>query len=136
MPHLPNNSHRNKRPPKERKLHSEHAFYVSKAWRQTRLFYLADNPLCEVHQYAGQVVEATLVDHMIPHRTDVGGAKLNADNLCAMCKDCHDYKSSLESANPVLVAWEYAQGGKVPKDREQLLKHMVFKIGLEIKQIR
>ena len=39
-------------------------------WRKYRLSFLADHPLCVECRKAGMVVEATVVDHIVPHRGD------------------------------------------------------------------
>jgi 5-methylcytosine-specific restriction endonuclease McrA len=58
-------------------------------WRRYRERYLAAHPLCVMHQQRGQVVAATVVDHIAPHR---GDHKLfwNPVNHQALCKHCHD----------------------------------------------
>jgi len=131
MPYLPERTHKNKRPAKKAwKPHPEASFYNSAAWRRIRLSYLAEHPLCEIHESVGQVVAANVVDHIIPHRKEVGGAKFDIDNFCAMCKSCHDLKSSYESQTPYLVPFEFRHGGKVAKDKQDIIKYMSTKINV------
>lgn len=73
-------------------------------WQRYRLAFLAEHPLCERCQDAGLVVEATVVDHRIPHK---GNETLfwQADNHSPLCKPCHDKKTVAEDGGlgrPVL----------------------------------
>lgn len=65
------------------------AFYWSTAWRRLRERILAQHPLCAIHQEKGMVVEATVVDHIIPRRERPDLA-LEPSNLRALCHDCHN----------------------------------------------
>lgn len=58
-------------------------------WQQYRLEFLKLNPLCAYCQKDGVVTEATVVDHVVPHR---GNDALfwNTKNHQALCKLCHD----------------------------------------------
>lgn len=58
-------------------------------WSQARARFLAANPLCIMHKKLEQVVAATVVDHIVPHR---GDSKLFWDkkNWQSLCKKCHD----------------------------------------------
>lgn len=64
-------------------------------WRKARLRFLHRHPLCEECKKQGKLVEATVVDHIIPHR---GDKKLFWDetNWQALCKPCHDKKTWTE----------------------------------------
>ena len=67
-------------------------------WQQAREGFLKKNPLCEDHKARGQVVAATVVDHIAPHRGDM---KLFWDraNWQSLCKTCHDsHKQRLEKS--------------------------------------
>ena len=57
-------------------------------WQQVRLRYLKQHPLCEDCLTKGKVVHATLVHHIKPILE--GGARLNENNLKALCNDCHE----------------------------------------------
>lgn len=61
-------------------------------WRKARGRYLKANPLCVKCLKKERVIEATVVDHIIPHRED---KKLFWDesNWQALCKSCHDKKT-------------------------------------------
>ena len=64
-------------------------------WRAERLHHLADQPLCVRCQREGLVVEATEVDHIVPHR---GDRKLFRDrsNWQSLCGRCHKIKTARE----------------------------------------
>ena len=61
-------------------------------WRNKRLIYLQEHPLCTECESEGKITAATVVDHIIPHR---GNKQLFDDdnNLQALCKSCHDRKT-------------------------------------------
>lgn len=54
-------------------------------WQRYRLAYLAKHPLCVACQAEGKVVEATVLDHIEPHRgnMEVFWRKGNVQGLCA-----------------------------------------------------
>lgn len=76
--------------------------YNSARWKRTRARQLQTEPLCRMHLALGQTVEATVADHVEPHRGDVdlffGG------RLQSLCKPCHDaHKQAQEhSADGIL----------------------------------
>jgi len=57
-------------------------------WRNYRVKFLREHPLCIDHQARGMVVAATVVDHIVPHR---GNDELfwDASNHQALCAQCH-----------------------------------------------
>ena len=64
-------------------------------WRKARQVFLAQNPLCACHLERGDVVSASVVDHVIPHK---GNMSLfwDSKNWQALCKRCHDTKTATE----------------------------------------
>lgn len=68
----------------ERRTKVSDPFYRSTAWRNLRTVVLRAHPLC---QGSGCHAVATLVDHIVP--IDRGGAKLEIENLQALCSSCH-----------------------------------------------
>jgi 5-methylcytosine-specific restriction enzyme A len=54
-------------------------------WQQARAQHLAANPLCIRCEAEGRITVATVVDHRIPHRGDMGlfWDRSNWDSLCA-----------------------------------------------------
>lgn len=70
--------------------------YSSAAWRKLRALHLSRHPLCALCQAVGRVTQATVVDHIVPHRGDARLA-LDQTNLQSLCKACHDgAKQSLD----------------------------------------
>ena len=63
-------------------------WYSLKVWKAIRKRQLAIEPLCRRCRAKGEVIEATVVNHMVPHRgvwsTFVGGP------FESVCKRCHD----------------------------------------------
>lgn len=61
-------------------------------WRKARARILKANPLCVECLKDDKLIEATVVDHIIPHR---GDKKLFWDegNWQVLCKSCHDKKT-------------------------------------------
>lgn len=57
-------------------------------WRNYRVVFLREHPLCADHLARGMSVAATVVDHIIPHR---GNEVLFWDtaNHQALCAQCH-----------------------------------------------
>ena len=78
-------------------------------WAKARLTFLKRNPLCAEHMKRGEVAQASVVDHIKPHK--LGQAKQSGDasliakaselfwdrsNWQALCKRCHDIKTATE----------------------------------------
>ncbi|MDO9529271.1 MAG: HNH endonuclease signature motif containing protein [Syntrophales bacterium] len=80
---------REQRPEYSRKL------YRSSRWRKLRRRFQQENPLCEECKKVGRLIEATVVDHIIPHKGDEM-LFWDIDNLQALCKPCHDRKTAAE----------------------------------------
>lgn len=77
--------------------------YNSARWKRMRARQLESEPLCRMHAELGQLVGATVVDHVKAHRGDVE-LFFDHDNLQSLCKPCHDaHKQAQEhSASGVL----------------------------------
>jgi len=69
--------------------------YSGKAWQRMRANQLHLNPLCAYCLSLGIVNQATIGDHIKPHRGDF---KLffDASNLQSLCKKCHDSSKARE----------------------------------------
>lgn len=63
-----------------------------RSWRAARLNFLAEHPLCVQCLAEGRTVEATDVDHVIPHRGN-GTLFWDRSNWCALCHSCHSSKT-------------------------------------------
>lgn len=72
--------------------------YGSK-WRKARKTYLSEHPLCVECLKHGKYIQATVVDHIVPHRMDM---KLFWDksNWQSLCKTCHDKKTGRFDSRP------------------------------------
>lgn len=70
-------------------------FYQTRRWREGSKAFLDRHPLCADCGELGQVVPASEVDHITPHR---GDARLMWDrsNWQALCKPCHSRKTARE----------------------------------------
>lgn len=64
-------------------------------WRKARERYLKAHPLCIRCKEQGRLVKATVVDHIKPHRGDIG-LFWDESNWQPMCKCCHDKKTMTE----------------------------------------
>lgn len=64
-------------------------------WQRYRKWFLARHPFCADCEERGEMTEATVVDHVIPHR---GDRKLFWDktNHRALCATCHNRKTMRE----------------------------------------
>ena len=107
-----------------------YSFYNSKLWRKTSKLYRMDNPLCEVAAFFGEVLEADVVDHLIP--INELGAKLDERNLMAMSHKYHNKKSGMEAHKNILIEYETIPGvGRVPTNRENIFKILKGEGGFE-----
>lgn len=68
-------------------------------WRKARIRFLKDNPLCVYCLKENRVVEATVVDHIVPHRGD-NVLFWDKSNWQPLCKRCHDKKTGREEKYP------------------------------------
>jgi 5-methylcytosine-specific restriction protein A len=73
---------------------ARHRGYTS-AWDKARAAYLRRHPLCRIHEASGQLVAATVVDHIVPHKGD-RSLFWDSDNWQPLCKSCHDRKTATE----------------------------------------
>lgn len=70
------------------------AVYNTNIWRDLRLAYIMENPLCEICKSQGKVVSAREVHHKIhlsKGRTRFEKEQIGFDwnNLQSLCKECH-----------------------------------------------
>ena len=66
-------------------------------WQRLRRMLLAEQPLCAdpFGQHGGYPARATDVDHILPRRA---GGDDSADNLQALCHECHSRKTASETS--------------------------------------
>lgn len=60
-------------------------------WQRYRLRFLAKNPVCRMCAAEGRITEATVVDHVIPHRGDM--ELFWKGEHQPLCASCHGKKS-------------------------------------------
>ena len=58
-------------------------------WDQRRTLYLQRKPLCVMCATQGRVTAANVVDHIQPHKGDMG-LFWDEQNWQSLCKPCHD----------------------------------------------
>lgn len=73
---------------------AEHGY--GEKWRKARAAYLRQHPLCVQCEKQGRMVQATVVDHVIPHKKD-WSLFWDSDNWQALCARCHDSKTARET---------------------------------------
>lgn len=64
-------------------------------WQKARKRFLAAHPWCVRCRDKGQLVPATMVDHIRPDRGD-SDLFWNEKNWQPLCKSCHDHKTMTE----------------------------------------
>lgn len=89
----PVREHKSNRAPGEAARGQAHERGYDWVWRRARVQYLNANPLCVKCREVNRTVEATVVDHAIPHR---GSARLFWDetNWQSLCERCHNIKTA------------------------------------------
>ena len=70
-------------------------FYNTSYWKQQRINQLSQKPLCASCLLDGRVVQATVVDHIFPHRQNSEKFKIN--NFQSLCVSCHTNKTLEEN---------------------------------------
>lgn len=87
-----------------------HHLYNTKRWYRLRYHQLQKQPLCEFHLKRNQVISASVVDHIKPHKGDETLFH-NPENLQSLCKRCHDsVKQRMEKGGTVT---EFDNEGRV-----------------------
>jgi 5-methylcytosine-specific restriction protein A len=70
--------------------------YSSARWKRIRDSHLMHEPLCRACKERGRLVEAKIVDHIIPIRRS--GDPFDAANFQSLCTSCHSEKSIREGS--------------------------------------
>lgn len=103
------------------------------AWAKMSRAYRRANPLCECCIVRGIMTDITpgdykgCVDHMIPITR--GGSMYNLKNLLALCKECHDVKSSHERSGSIPVSMHMDIDGKyIPADKAEVIAWLVMAV--------
>jgi 5-methylcytosine-specific restriction enzyme A len=63
------------------------------AWQRLRRWHLSQHPLCADCETAGELVEATDVDHIEPFDGRDDPRRLDPSNLRSLCHSCHSRKT-------------------------------------------
>jgi 5-methylcytosine-specific restriction protein A len=69
-------------------------------WSAAREGFLAKHPKCvDPFRLHGPTVDASVVDHIVPHKGDFssGGLFWDRHNWQPLCKSCHDRKTAAEN---------------------------------------
>ena len=74
---------------------SRDGFYNDRKWQKIRDYVITNEPLCRSCLERGKVVPAKDVDHIIDVDDDPSLA-YDIDNLCPLCKTCHQIKRNLK----------------------------------------
>ena len=70
--------------------------YDSRRWRKLARQQLRDHPLCNICLQSGQVVPATIADHIKPHEGDPTAFWLG--KLQSLCLHCHNgFKQQIDN---------------------------------------
>ncbi|MEC0248902.1 HNH endonuclease [Paenibacillus chitinolyticus] len=64
-------------------------------WRQARLHFLQQHPLCKHCMDKGKLEPATVVDHIVPHKGDMT-LFWDRGNWQSLCGACHSIKTAKE----------------------------------------
>ena len=89
------------RPRKAQRRESQewHWLYGTSLWKdRLRPAQLVREPFCRECALRGFRVRATVVDHVVPHRGDMGLFS-DPDNLESLCESCHNRKTAREMAD-------------------------------------
>lgn len=83
------------RPKQHAKSGKWSSLYRTHKWKKARLSWLRRNPLCAECMKDNRVTQATVVDHITPHK---GNMKLFWDRTSwqSLCIECHNKKSAKE----------------------------------------
>jgi 5-methylcytosine-specific restriction endonuclease McrA len=76
-------------------------WYCDRKWRRKRADQLAKEPLCRFCKQQGRVTEATIADHVIPHRGDRQLFWFGA--LMSLCATCHSSTKQRMEAGQVAI---------------------------------
>jgi hypothetical protein len=79
------------------------AWYKTARWRQIRAAQLREHRLCRMCMEAGQITQATVCDHRMPHRGDE--ARFWAGPFDSLCKAHHDSTKQAEEAAMPKGVW-------------------------------
>jgi 5-methylcytosine-specific restriction protein A len=79
--------------------------YTSR-WDRCRALYIAKHPLCALHEKRGELVEAKVVDHIVPHKGDQAlfWEEANWQSLCWSCHNSVKQSEERGGSKPMIGA--------------------------------
>lgn len=80
---------------RERHGKRERNWLSTARWQRARAAFLAEYPLCRSCQARGDLVTATVVDHIEPHRHKDAELFWNQENWQPLCARCHNSKTGM-----------------------------------------
>lgn len=85
---------------KEGRTHvSQAGFYNNIAWKKLRNKLISEEPVCVLCAKEGLVVQATVIDHIIPLTLDnMWKIGLDESNLQPLCTPCHITKTNRDKS--------------------------------------
>lgn len=90
---------------------SKHAkLYNCTRWRKLRAEQLRKFPLCAYCLKLGKATEATVCDHVIPHRGDI--VKFWKGPFSSLCSPCHNRAKKLEEGGKGVIGGD-TQGNPI-----------------------
>jgi 5-methylcytosine-specific restriction endonuclease McrA len=95
---------------------SYHYLYNNRRWRKARLEHLTAHPLCVMCQALDRIKQATVVDHITPHRgnTDLFWDPENWQSLCDNCHSGHKQRDEAQGFSSAFDAQGYPIDPKHP----------------------
>ena len=87
-------------------------------WQKARAHFLRSHPLCRMCAELGRIEAANTVDHIKPHRGDVG-LFWDSNNWQALCASCHSGRKQRLEGNRISphTSWN-ASGGSESAGRD------------------
>lgn len=71
-----------------------HSLYTTKEWAAARRDFLAARPTCVYCAERGLSMSATVVDHIVPHRGNLG-LFWDRTNWQGLCFNCHNHRKKI-----------------------------------------
>ena len=105
------------------------SFYNTAIWSRLRDQQLRESPLCIRCENMGDVVEAEVVDHVLPFIDVNDTLATDSDNLRSICKSCHSYTTIRETRDRKEWHKMYENGSSI--DDIALIKYAADKYNVD-----
>jgi 5-methylcytosine-specific restriction endonuclease McrA len=99
---------------RRRKAQAWRGWYKREPWLSIRKAQLAAHPACEQCLRQGRLVDATVVDHVTPHRGDWN--RFVSGPFESLCKDHHDAKTARETLGKAAPSGDVDPATGLPTD--------------------